>query len=300
MVPATSKAPDARGELKAFLRARRAELPPETVGFPRGSRRLTPGLRREEVAQLAGVGLTWYTWLEQGRNIRVSAEVLDRIATALRLSNSDKAYLFALAGHPLSSNDYCKSEIDEAIKLALASIEMSPAIIVNPRFDIVSSNALAHSMFELDSYEGPFVDNLIWRAFMDPAVQTVSPTRTDRRRSAVGILRSNYASRIGDPHFELLLRALREASDDFARTWDHCSTESLAPARFHLNSPRLGNLSICAACFTIPEHPGFLMIIYAPADEGTAAAFRREASRLRTGSTGDGAGRKKHSSASEE
>lgn len=271
---------EAREELKAFLRARRAELSPELVGLPRGSRRLTPGLRREEVAQLAGVGLTWYTWLEQGRKIRVSAEVLDRIATALRLPDSDKAYLFALSGHSLSTNGNDKSEIDEAIKLALASIETSPAIIVNPRFDIVASNALAHAMFELEICESPFADNLIWRAFMDPALRTSSPERTDRRKSAVGILRSNYASRIGDPHFEELLNALREASDEFARTWDNCHTESLAPARFHLKLPRWGDLNICAAGFTIPEHPGFLMVVYAPTDEETAGIFRREASRL--------------------
>jgi transcriptional regulator with XRE-family HTH domain len=281
MASVQPKTANAREELKAFLRARRAELPPETVGLPRGSRRLTPGLRREEVAQLAGVGLTWYTWLEQGRNIRASAEVLDRIAAALRLSHSDKAYLFALAGHPLPTDGNGKSEIDEAIKLALSSIETSPAIIVDPRFDIVASNALAHAMFELGAWEGPFSDNLIWRAFMDPALRTLSPTRTDRRKSAVGILRSNYASRIGDPHFEELLHALRESSDEFARTWDNCSTESLAPARIQLNSPRLGYLNICAAGFTIPEHPGFLMIVYAPADEKTADLFRREGTRSR-------------------
>ena len=268
----------ARDELRAFLRARRAELSPEAVGLPRGSRRLTPGLRREEVAQLAGVGLTWYTWLEQGRNIRVSADVLDRIAAALRLSKSDKAYLFALTGHSLSTNGTDKSEIDDAIKLALASIETSPAIIVNPRFDIVASNALARSLFEPDAFEGPFAANLIWRAFMDSGLRTLSPTLAERRKSAVGILRSNYASRIGDPHFEELLRALREKSDEFARTWDNCKTESLASARFSLESRRLGSLNICAAGFTIPEHPGFLMVIYAPADEETADVFRRKAS----------------------
>jgi transcriptional regulator with XRE-family HTH domain len=277
----TTVAPIAREELKAFLRARRAEISPEMVGLTRGTRRLTPGLRREEVAQLAGVGLTWYTWLEQGRNIRVSAGMLDRIATALRLSQSDKAYLYALAGHSLSANGSGKSEIHEAIKLAVGSIHASPAIIANPRFDIVASNALARSLFELDAHQGRFADNLIWRAFTDPTLHTASPARDERRKSAVGILRSNYASRIGDPHFEELLQALRETSDEFARTWDDCRTESMAPARFQLKAPRWGCLDICAAGFTIPDHPGFLMVIYAAADTETAAIFNREAERLR-------------------
>jgi len=285
MSSAATKTADAREELKAFLRARRAELSPDTVGLPRGARRLTPGLRREEVAHLAGVGLTWYTWLEQGRNIRVSVEVLDRIAAALRLSPSDKAYLFALAGHSPRVADAGKPAISDALKLALNSIETSPAVIVNPRFDIITANALASSLFELDHSAGPFACNLIWRAFMDPDLRSPTPSRSERRKSAVGILRSNYASRIGDPHFEELLQALRETSDEFAKTWDNCRTESLAPARFHLESPRLGRLSICAAGFTIPEHPGFLMIVYAPADDETATAFRRESSRLLSGTT---------------
>lgn len=271
----------ARLELKAFLRARRAELAPEAVGLTRGTRRLTPGLRREEVAQLAGVGLTWYTWLEQGRDIHVSADVLGRIATALRLSRSDKAYLFALAGHSVATSDNGKSEINGAIKLALDSIDTSPAIIVNPRFDVLGFNALAHSLLELDAYKGPFAENLFWRAFMDPVWRGMSPMRTERIKSSVGILRSNYASRIGDPHFEELLHALREASDEFAQTWENCRTESLSPARIHFDSRHLGRLSVWATGFTIPEHPGFLMLVYAPADPETANTFNREAERLR-------------------
>ena len=90
--------PMQRNELKAFLRTRRAMLTPEAVGLPRGTRRLTPGLRREEVATLADVGLTWYTWLEQGRDINVSAAALTRIARALSLSATDETYLFSLMG----------------------------------------------------------------------------------------------------------------------------------------------------------------------------------------------------------
>src|SRR5882757_11022927 len=87
-----------RAELKAFLRARRNALTPEDAGVPRGKRRLTPGLRREEVAALAGVGVTWYTWLEQGRDITVSTSVLDAISSALRLTEPERAHLYSLAG----------------------------------------------------------------------------------------------------------------------------------------------------------------------------------------------------------
>lgn len=281
MTLATGDGASAREELKVFLRARRAEVSPEAAGLPRGARRLTRGLRREEVAQLAGVGLTWYTWLEQGRDIRVSTDVLDRIAKALRLSHSDKAYLFTLAGHSLASGGNGESEIDEATKLALGSIETSPAIIVNPRFDVIASNRLAGSLLDLQGCEDQFAKNLLWRAFMDPAWIGISPVRAERLRSAVGILRSNYASRIGDPHFEELLRALREASDEFAQIWENHKTESLAPARIPIESRRLGCLTVWASGFTIPGRPGFFMIVYAPADVETAGIFEQEAARLR-------------------
>src|SRR3989442_1726471 len=88
-----------RGELSEFLKSRRARISPATVGLPNGRRRRTPGLRREEVADLAGVGLTWYTWLEQGRDIRVSSEVLAAVARALRLETPERGHLFRLAGH---------------------------------------------------------------------------------------------------------------------------------------------------------------------------------------------------------
>jgi transcriptional regulator with XRE-family HTH domain len=277
----TTVEPIAREELKAFLRARRAELSPEALGLTRGKRRLTPGLRREEVAQLAGVGLTWYTWLEQGRNIRVSATVLDRIATALRLSHSDKAYLFVLAGHSLSTVGNDKSEIDEAIKLALSSIETSPAVIVNPRFDMLATNALADTVFEPAAYEGPFVDNMFWRAYMDPVRRGLYIEWTERLMNSLGLLRANYASRVGDPHFEELLDSLREASDQFTQMWGSCRTASLAPARTSLRCRNLGLLNVWSTRFTIPENPGFLMLVYAPSDTETADIFNREAERLR-------------------
>jgi transcriptional regulator with XRE-family HTH domain len=275
------RAADARDELKAFLRARRAELSPETVGLPRGSRRLTPGLRREEVAQLAGVGLTWYPWLEQGRNIRVSTEVLDHIATALRLSHSDKAYLFALAGHSPPVTNASQPIIGEPIELALASIETSPAIIVNPRFDMLATNGLADSVFEPGSYEGPFSENMFWRAYMDPVRRTLYVDWTERLTHSLGLLRANYASRIGDPHFEELLYALQNASDEFREMWGDCRTVSLSPARTRLGPRRLGLLNVWSTRFIIPERPGFLMLVYVPADDETAGIFEREASRLR-------------------
>jgi len=271
----------AREELKVFLRARRAEVAPEAVGITRGSRRLARGLRREEVAAIAGVGLTWYTWLEQGRGINVSIDVLGRIATALRLTESDRAYLLALAGHSLSGVRDYKSETHEALRAALASIQTSPAVIVNPRFDMLATNALANSVFEPESYDGPFAENMFWRAFMDPVRRALYPSWTERITYSLGLLRTNYATRVGDPHFEELLHALRSVSKEFTPMWENCKTVPLAPARTSLHPRRLGLLNVCSTRFMIPENPGFLMLVYVAADSATADIYNREAERLR-------------------
>lgn len=273
----------AREELKAFLRARRAELSPEAIGLARGTRRLTPGLRREEVAQLAGVGLTWYTWLEQGRNIRASAGVLERIAAALHLSYTDKAYLFALAGHSVSVASNGQSELDEALRVALNSIEVSPAVIVNPRFDMLATNVLADTVFEPKAYEGSFAENMFWRAYMDPVRRSLYVNWTERMMHSVGLLRANYASRVGDPRFEELLYALRNASDEFTQMWQKSRTVPLAPARTSLRPRRLGLLNVWSTRFAIPESPGFLMLVYVPADAETSDIYKSEAERLRRG-----------------
>jgi transcriptional regulator with XRE-family HTH domain len=198
--------PKKRTELSAFLRARRAELSPEAVGLQRGPRRLTPGLRREEVASLACIGATWYTWLEQGRNIQASPAVLDRIAKDLRLSTSDRAYLFALAMGQMTS---------------------------------------------------------------------AAPVS-----GALGLFRSNYASRVGDPSFEELVRDLRHASPEFVQMWEARHTEPLAPEPFEFLSDRLGRLSVHSTRFCIPTHPGFLMLVLVPANEATAHNFAMAAGRV--------------------
>src|SRR5271166_4946470 len=157
-----------RDELAKFLRARRAALQPEMFGFSSGKRRRTPGLRREEVASLALVGVTWYTWLEQGRDIRVSAGVLDRTAKALRLSPSDTTYLFVLAGYVRPETDASTSQVDARLQQIIDGFTAGPAMISNGRFDCVAFNHLADIIYQWDAYKGPFARNFLWRSFMDP------------------------------------------------------------------------------------------------------------------------------------
>src|SRR5580658_9551861 len=163
--------PKARGaELKAFLRARRALLTPEAMGLPRGPRRLTPGLRREELAAIAGVGVTWYTWLEQGREINVSDDTLERVSRALKLSPSDRAYLFTLVGLPVRQKH--ETSVSEAMRLAVAGFTAGPAMIFSPRFDVLVHNQLAAIVYSMAEDEtSRFANNHLWQLFMDPRRQ---------------------------------------------------------------------------------------------------------------------------------
>ncbi len=271
----------ARLELKTFLRARRAVLSPESVGLVREGRRLAPGLRREEVAALAKVGITWYTWLEQGRDIKVSREVLDRIATALRLSQTDRAYFFALTSHSTICSQTDSLTFDATFNLTLNAIENSPALIVNPRFDVVASNRLGDAVFEPDGYRGPFAQNMFWRAYMDPIRRGLYVDWDERLMNSLGLLRVNYASRVGNLRFEELLQALRSASAEFTRMWERALTEPLTPAHIRLASRALGRLNVWSTRFAIPENPGFLLLVYAPADKATSDKFARTANQRR-------------------
>src|ERR1700728_3207923 len=128
-----------REELGKFLRARRARLAPEDFGMPVGSRRRTPGLRREELALLAGVGVTWYTWLEQGRQINASTQVLDAVARTLRLDRVEREHLYRLAEATPVRTQCERSVVPETIREIMYSLEPLPATLINSRFDILMS-----------------------------------------------------------------------------------------------------------------------------------------------------------------
>jgi transcriptional regulator with XRE-family HTH domain len=263
-----------REELSAFLRARRAAVNPATVGIKVGNRRRAPGLRREEVAAAADVGVTWYTWLEQGREIRVSHEALGRIAQALRLSQSDTAYFFTLAAE--EDSGLKRPEPDERLRLAVDSIDRCPAWAVDPVFNVIAYNRIANRIYRFDEVTGPFAANHLWRLFADPRrIRLYGEAWGLVATSGVGILRANYAARAGDPAFESLLSALREFPE-FVQRWEAqytAATSQLLGVELH--NEDLGRVSVHSLRLLFPELPGFVLFVIPPADEATAAVFER-------------------------
>src|SRR4051812_6354195 len=215
-----------RVKLKAFLRARREALRPEAVGLESGPRRRTPGLRREEVAATARVGVTWYTWLEQGRSIQPSRDALKRIARALRLTPTDESYFFLLVGEaPLPPPPTDAFAVDPHLRSMMDGCRI-PVMLWGPFGDVLAYNEQADALFSFDDYEGPFRTNQVWRLFMDPKRRLLYENFEDVASRTASYFRLLAASQSARPAFVELLEALRTHSKDFERVWN----ESTAPA----------------------------------------------------------------------
>jgi transcriptional regulator with XRE-family HTH domain len=267
-----------RNELRAFLVARRAAVTPQSAGLAAGIRRRTPGLRREEVAALAGVGVTWYTWLEQGRDIRVSPQTLTRIADALRLSPTDTSYLFSLAGLPherLSSRDGDDIQVARALQAAVDAFQ-APAFVVSYCWDVLTFNLLADRIYRFAGCSGPFAQNHVWRLFMDPTRRAIYADWEPFAEFSVGIVRMAYADYRSDPRFNDLLQALRENSPDFKRLWDTQQTQLLIHRPVHLLAPGFGELHVTSLRFHSFGDDRTLILL-PPADAATERLLARMA-----------------------
>jgi transcriptional regulator with XRE-family HTH domain len=269
-----------RREIGVFLRARREAIRPDGVGVPAASRRRTPGLRREEVAALSGVGITWYTWLEQGREINASISAMRRIARALQLTPTDESYLLSLMNAvpppPLGSTSYV---LDHA-KTLIRHLRDMPALLVDARLDVLSYNGLADAVFDLDADDGPFGKNTVWRLFTDPSWRTLFGEEWEGLgRRAVGILRMRYATHRSDPAFDALLDALRTGSFEFTSLWKGAPTAPLDTIELRLNHPRLGVLTVASVKYLTAMQPEFLLVTMPPTNRTTSRVFARNSRR---------------------
>jgi transcriptional regulator with XRE-family HTH domain len=270
-----------REELKEFLRARREALRPGDLGLLAGRRRRTPGLRREEVAAAADVGVTWYTWLEQGRAIKVSRDALQRIGCALRLTASDEAYLLTLAGvAPAPADapqDYC---VEAHLRTVMDALRTVPALVLGPYIDVRAFNALADAIFDLRPRDGPFENNHAWRLFLDPKRRALYALGWEEvALRTVGVLRARHARYFGDPKFDALLGALRANSPEFVRFWNGGRTAALENIETTLCHPRFRHLKVGVVRLLLPTEPDVFLSTLPAADAKTASVFSRFASR---------------------
>ncbi|MQY11532.1 hypothetical protein SRB5_16510 [Streptomyces sp. RB5] len=265
---------DARKELAAFLRSRRERISPEQVGMPAGRRRRTPGLRREEVATLASVGVTWYTWLEQARDIQVSGQVADSVARALMLDAGERAHLFHLAGvQDPDPQDHCLG-VSGAIRAMLRQLEPYPASVTNARFDIVAYNrTYARLVGDLDALP-PEDRNALWLAFTDPGWKEGLADREESMRLMVAKFRSVMAEHVAEPAWKTLLKRLQDASPEFCEIWDRYEVLTPANRTKTFQNRLVGRLTFDYRYMYLQPKDGPRMTTYVPADTETEERLR--------------------------
>jgi transcriptional regulator with XRE-family HTH domain len=271
---ATTASQSRRDELAAFLRSRRERITPESAGLPPGLRRRTAGLRREEVAQLSGVGLTWYTWLEQGRPINASAQVLDAIARTLKLDQPEREHLYRLADVP----DPEPVPVGEGLlvpetQLILDGLATLPAAVMNERFDLLAWNAAFAAVFPGVVGVPPADRNTLWLNFTLPGCCHPWVNRAEQLGRMVAQLRGAYGRHLGEPCWTGFVQRLQAASPEFARMWEQ--HEVAGPVSYHkvFRHAAYKRLTMITNSLAIHSVPGTRMVVYTPADEPTRAAL---------------------------
>ncbi|NHN56154.1 helix-turn-helix domain-containing protein [Calidifontibacter sp. DB0510] len=277
--PAIATDPDQarRAELGSFLRSRRERLTPEQLGLPPTGRRRTPGLRREEVAQLANVSTTWYTWLEQGRDISVSAQVVLSLARALRLSPVERQYLSTLTHTPVQQQKTQCTAVSPVVQAMLDQLSPWPAFVQDLRGDILAYNlTYGHLLCDLDAL--PAEDrNCVWLAFTNEEWRVGLGDRvTEVRSYLVSAQRTRMAHTPNDRTSQDLVRRLQSVSEEFTRLWArHDVTNTADHPRKTFINPIVGELRFDVADLWLGPREGTRLLNYQPADQRTADRVRQ-------------------------
>ncbi|MEU1819740.1 helix-turn-helix transcriptional regulator [Streptomyces roseifaciens] len=259
-------------EIREFLRSRRSRLTPEDVGMPSGGGRRTPGLRREEVAVLAGVGVSWYTWLEQGREINVSADVLDAIARVLRFDAAEREHLYLLAGLNPPQAPASDREVPSGLRRVIDGWLPRPAYVIDRHWNLVVVNRAARVVFGYD--EG--AHNCLVNFFTNARHRTVLHRWEDAARAIVGQFRADAARYPDDPEFGRLAADMCAASPAFAAVWAEHPVGSAAHGIKVLDLPGAGQLAFEYTTLPLSDLPGHRLLLYTPAPD-TDTGSRLEA-----------------------
>ncbi|MDT0319273.1 helix-turn-helix transcriptional regulator [Streptomyces millisiae] len=262
-----------RPELATFLRSRRARITPAEVGMAPGVRRRTPGLRREEVAQLAGVGVTWYTWLEQGRPINASAQVLNAVSRTLRLDAAEREHLFRLAEVPWTPDPVPQTDsVGPDVRLMLDTLEPLPAVVYNARYDVLGTNGVYRAIFYPEESPASAGGNALWQLFTGRLEECPLVFREAELRVMVATLRSAYGNHVGEPAWERFVRELSVASPEFAAMWASGDVVPPGPRVKTFRHRAVGELRLRSQSLSVHGVPEARMVVYVPGDEESRAA----------------------------
>ncbi|SDR57512.1 Helix-turn-helix domain-containing protein [Rhizobiales bacterium GAS113] len=268
-----------RQELAAFLRTRRERLSPAQVGLPTTMRRRTPGLRREEVAHVAGVGVTWYTWLEQGRPIDVSAHFLEQVARALRLDATERAHLFTLAHYrppPIvpGGSPWATPELRRMLEVVAG-----PAYLATASMDVIAWNTALSAVFGDLGAVAQDDRNMLWLVFASAPHRAAIPNWEIDARAMLARFRVEFGRHRDDPAFLKLINRLQLASHEFHRWWAEQDVSLRANKMKGFEVSPVGRMELEQTVFLVEEAPDLRLVVYTPVDEESAAKIellRRE------------------------
>ncbi|AUI64379.1 helix-turn-helix transcriptional regulator [Amycolatopsis sp. BJA-103] len=266
---------DTTQELAAFLRTRRERLDPDAFGLPRRRSRRTPGLRREEVAELAGVSIDYIVRLEQARGLRPSADVVEALAGALRLAPDERAYLFDLAQQRPRTADKLATTAAAPLARLVADLSPLPAMLLNHRYDILAWNGeIARLLLDFDTLPPP-QRNSMWLCLMHPGTREFYADRERVVREAVAHLRAAWAAHPEDRALTDLIAEFTAGDEEFAHWWAERDVKVKGRGRKVLRHPDVGTIAVDFETLTPLQDTDQLLVIYRAADEESQSALDR-------------------------
>jgi len=261
-----------RAELGDFLKTRRERLTPEDVGLPAGPRRRAKGLRREEVAALAGISLPWYTSLEQGRDIRVSEQVLESLARALRLTGSERVHLYLLAEQrlPAHRTTAALGDVDAGVlRPVLDRLDPYPAFVTDRRMNVLAWNRAAAQLFGSFDDGGERDRNLLWRMFTKETYKERFVHWESMAHDLSAQFRNVYSKHIEDPWYQEMVEALAAASEQFAAWWSEHAVHCFHTSERLVSHPERGRVKMVSHAFLLAHQEDAMMTVYTPAPNET-------------------------------
>lgn len=253
--------PEQRRELGAFLSSQRARLQPAQFGLPEGPRR-TPGLRREEVALLAGVSVSWYTWLEQGREIQPSIDALRRIAKVMQLNEVEATHLFALSWRDMP-HVTTSDTVSEGLALLVRAITV-PAYVRNSRLDILAWNDAIAAAFVDYSALQPHERNTLWLLFLYPPYRSLILDWEQMARGMISAFRASRAQAQDQAPFDALVEELSEKSPEFLAWWQDTEVKGFDEGQKRLRRPDGGHIEFTYVALAPAGRPDLSLVTYIP------------------------------------
>lgn len=252
-------------ELADFLKTRRAKILPSQVGLSTATRRRTSGLRREDVAQLAGVGITWYTWLEQGRPIQVSTQVIESLSRVLLLDKEERIHLYLLANLPLPADipEYQVS-VSPIIQHVLDSLVFSPSLVMDQRWNVIAWNEVACLVYGDFNEMNVRQRNIVWAMFTDNKYKLLFVDWNLRAKDLLGRFRSTCGQYIEDSWFAHFIDDLKMQSTEFNLWWPLHEIQSNSGVYKQLNHPIAGILDFEVSKFDVSDNSGLTLIVHTP------------------------------------